>query len=304
MSSKGVLPMDSYRLAQYSVQVPCFICDGGNSFDAEVCRHCQAPMALAHQANLRKTPPQLVAAIGSADAGKTVYLGMLLDMLSKRADDFDAVPKGAYSVDLQHSVVSHLAARHFPPKTAMEADQWNWAYYQVSRRTRGARIHDLVMPDMAGEAIAAEVAAPRTFTVIRSLLEKSAGAILLVDAALAAAGSPQPDFFALKLMSYLDGLLATKGQERMKTPVAIILSKGDYCPECFDDPRGFAKTNLNRLWNICENRFEKVEFFATSVVGALAYGTDASDNVIPYPLHVAPRGVMEPFEWVLSALGQ
>ena len=46
MSGKGVLPMDSYRLAQYSVQVPCFICEGGNSFDAEVCRHCQAPMAL------------------------------------------------------------------------------------------------------------------------------------------------------------------------------------------------------------------------------------------------------------------
>ena len=87
MTSKGVLPMDSYRLAQYSVQVPCFICEGGNSFDAEVCRHCQAPMALAHQANVRKLQPQLVATIGSADAGKTVYLGMLTDMLSRASDD-------------------------------------------------------------------------------------------------------------------------------------------------------------------------------------------------------------------------
>ena len=41
----------------------------------------------------------------------------------------------------------------------------------------------------------------------------------------------------------------------MKTPVAVVLSKGDYVPECFDDPRGFAKTNLNRLWNICERPF-------------------------------------------------
>ena len=61
MTSKGVLPMDSYRLAQYAVQVSCYICEGGNSFDAEICRHCQAPMALAHQAKMRKVAPQLIA---------------------------------------------------------------------------------------------------------------------------------------------------------------------------------------------------------------------------------------------------
>jgi len=231
-----------------------------------------------------------------------VYLGMLLDMLSKRADDFESVPKGAYSVNLQHTVISHLAARQFPPKTAMEVDQWLWAYYQVAHRSRGSKIYDLVMPDMAGEAIAAEVASPKTFTVIRSLLEKSAGAVLLVDGALAAAGSPQPDFFALKLMSYMDGVLAMKREEKLTTPVAVVLSKADHCPDCFDNPRGFAQTNLNRLWNICDTRFKNFEFFAASVVGSLGYGTDEYNNVIPYPLHVAPRGIMEPFEWVLSKL--
>jgi len=138
--------------------------------------------------------------------------------------------------------------------------------------------------------------------VIRSLMEKSAGAVLLVDGALAAAGSAQPDFFALKLMTYLDGVLQCKRGQKVKTPVGIVLSKADYCPECFDDPAGFAKTNLNRLWNICEARFDKFRFFATSVVGALGYGGDEFDNVIPYPLHIAPRGVLEPFEWVLSVL--
>ena len=120
MSVKGVLPMDSYRLAQYSVQVPCFICDGGNSFDAEVCRHCQAPMALAHQANLRKTPPQLVAAIGSADAGKTVYLGMLTDMLSRGYDVLQLLARGAFSVSLQQLTMTALLplrwADHHPPE--------------------------------------------------------------------------------------------------------------------------------------------------------------------------------------------
>ena len=284
--------------------LPCLICETKNSDEAIVCGSCGAPMALIQEAIAQERDPCITTVIGDSNVGKTVYLGMLLDMLSKRAQDFEAIPKGAYSVNLQHNVISYLGNRQFPPKTAMEVDEWHWAYYQVSKRKRGAKIHDLVMPDMAGEAIAAEVASPKTFTMIRSLLEKSSGAILLVDAALAAAGSPQPDFFALKLMSYLDGVLASKREERLKTPVAVVLSKADYCPECFDNPRGFARTNLNRLWNMCESRFESFEFFAASVVGALGYGTDGSDNVVPYPLHIAPRGILEPFEWVLGRLGR
>ena len=84
--------------------------------------------------------------------------------------------------------------------------------------------------------------------------------------------------------------------------MAIVLSKADYCPECFEDPGAFAKTNLNRLWNLCDSRFANFEFFATTVVGALGYATDEEDNVIPYPLHIAPRGILEPFKWVLSKL--
>lgn len=282
--------------------IPCLICESQNQPDSLICGTCGAPMALIREAVTQERDPCIITVIGDSNVGKTVYLGMLLDMLSKRAEDFEAIPKGAYSVNLQHNVVTYLGARQFPPKTAMEVDEWHWAYYQVSRRERNARIFDLVMPDMAGEAIAAEVATPSTFAVIRSLLEKSAGAVLLVDAALAGAGSPQPDFFALKLMSYLDGVLAMTAKQRLNTPVAVVLSKADYCPECFDDPRGFARTNLNRLWNMCESRFTHFEFFAASVVGALGYGSDSSENVVPYPLHIAPRGILEPFEWVLSRL--
>lgn len=282
--------------------LPCLICETQNPAEAIVCGNCFAPMALIQEALAQERDPCITTVIGDSNVGKTVYLGMLLDMLSKRADDYDAVPKGAYSVNLQHTVISHLGERKFPPKTAVEADLWHWAYYQVFDRNNDSAVYDLVMPDMAGEAIAAEVAAPGTFTVIRSLLEKSAGAILLVDAALAGAGSSQPDFFALKLMSYLDGVLSTKKNKKLSTPVAIVLSKADYSPDCFDDPRAFAETNLNRLWNICRNRFSNFEFFATSVVGSLGYGSDEYDNVVPYPLHVAPRGILEPFEWILSKL--
>ena len=280
----------------------CMICGTTNGPDTVVCSVCGAPMALTHDATDQGREPCIV--IGDSNVGKTVYLGVLLDMLSKRADNFEAVPRGAFSVNLQHTVISYLGARQFPPKTAMEVHEWQWAYYQVNHRDHGDKVYDLVMPDIAGEALAAEVASPNTFTVINSLLRKTAGAILLVDGAMAAAGSPQPDFFALKLMTYIDGICRRKKRKKIDIPVAIVLSKADYCVECSDDPSRFAKTNLNRLWNICENRFENFRFFSATVVGALGYGTDASENVVPYPLHIAPRGILEPFVWTLSVIGR
>ena len=179
----------------------------------------------------------------------------------------------------------------------MEPDQWYWSYYQICRKNMGQDWVDLVMPDMAGEALATEVDTPKTFSVIRSLLDKTEAALLLVDAALAASGSSQPDFFALKLMTYLDDVFAAKRNQRVGNPIAVELCKADYCPECFDDPNNFVKTNLNRLWNICDNRFERVNFFACSVIGSLGFAT-GQDNVYPVPLHSAPRGIIEPFEWL------
>ena len=224
-------------------------------------------------------------------------------MLSQRAGDFLAVPKGAYSIDLQQNVITHMARRCFPPKTPMEANQWYWAYYQVCRRSPTPRWFDLLMPDMAGESLAAEVAAPNTFKVIRGLLKRSAGTMLLVDAALAANGSSQGDFFALKILSYIDAMHGTKRDQQVTTPTAVVLCKGDYCPECFDDPKQFVRANLHRLWNLCESRFANVEFFACSVVGSLAYATaPQEDFVTPIPLHTALQGVLEPFEWVTDQL--
>ena len=283
--------------------VKCLICGERNKAEAVLCKSCSAPMALIHESIAQHREPRIVSIVGESNVGKTIYLGFLLDMLARRAGDFDAVPKGAYSVNLQQNVVNHLATRQFPPKTPMEPDQWYWTYYQVCRKVRSQAWVDLVMPDMAGEALSTEVEAPKTFSVIRSLLDKTEAALVLVDAALAASGSTQPDFFALKLMTYLDDMFAVRREQKIANPIAIVLCKGDYCPECFDNPAGFARTNLNRLWNICQNRFDNVRFFATSVVGAVGFATSADQSeVIPVPLYAAPRGVLEPFEWILDQM--
>jgi hypothetical protein len=281
----------------------CLICNRSNPRDAALCSECSAPMSLVHDAAAQGREPRIVSVVGESNVGKTVYLGFLLDMLSQRARDFEAVPKGAYSIDLQQTVISHMAHRTFPPKTPMEINQWYWAYYQIRRRETPGQWVDLVMPDMAGESLAAEVNTPKTFQVIHNLLNRSAGLLLLVDAAMAANGSSQPDFFGLKMLSYIDTLYGGRHDQRITTPTAIVLCKADYCPECFDNPREFVAANMNRLWNMCESRFENVEYFACSVVGSLGYATSPEqDYVVPMPLHTALHGVLEPFEWIIDQL--
>jgi len=283
--------------------VPCLICDAVNSPKAMACQECTAPMQFVHDLMAQEREPRIVTVMGDSNVGKTIYLGFLLDMLSQRANDYEAVPKGAYSVDLQHTVISHMAYRMFPPKTPVESNEWRWSYYQVRRAEGTSPWVDLIMPDMAGEAIAAEVASPSTFRIVRNLLQKSAGALLLIDAAMASNGSPQPDFFGLKMLSYLESMLAPKRDAQIDTPVAVVLCKADYCPECFDQPRRFVEANLNRMSNMARSRFARVEYFASSVVGSLAYATSEEDGFVrPIPLHVSLRGVLEPFEWVISQL--
>lgn len=287
-----------------SVNTICMICDTPNSKSAMLCRECSAPLSLVREAISQEREPQVVSVVGESNVGKTVYLGFLLDMLSQQANDFEAIPKGAYSIDVQQTVISHMAHRVFPPKTAMEPDQWYWAYYQVRKRAIANKWIDLVMPDMAGESLAAEMASPKTFRVISNLVSKSSGAVLLVDAGLAANGSSRPDFFALKMMSYIDSMNGLRHDQKIKTPIAIVLAKSDYCPECFDNPREFVRANLNRLWNMCISRFENVEYFACSVVGSLGYATPAVSRPKPQPaasiLKKATQEDAEQDEGVLS----
>ena len=287
---------------QLSQPTRCLIWETTNPGTAMLCSECSAPLAIVQDSIAQEREPQIVSIVGESNVGKTVYLGVLLDMLAQRAGDFEAIPKGAYSIDLPQTVISHLAQRAFPPKTPMEANAWYWAYYQICQRKPEPKWVDLVMPDIAGESLAAEVAAPKTFEIIRNLLSKSAGTLMLVDAALAANGSTAPDFFGLKMLSYIDSMLAAKRDEKIPTPTAIILCKADYCPECFDDPRRFTEANLNRLWNLCQSRFANVEFFACSVVGSLGFATTNDGYVVPIPLHTALRGILEPFEWIIGQL--
>lgn len=301
MVKEGILPLDSYRLAQYSVQVPCYICTGPNTFDCESCRHCGAPMALTHQANTQKICPKTIAAIGTSGVGKTVYLGMLMDILSRQPGDLQLLARGAFSISLQQNTVAALARCEVPAKTPSEPERWNWVHCQL-RSSKHRRPAELIMPDLAGEALIEEVDHPNTFPVIRSLLSKCSGVLLLVDAAKLSDGTHGQDYFTMKLLSYLLELDDDPRNGWRQRPVAVVFTKADVNESCFEDPANFARHHTTGVWQLCHERFNDHGFFATSVAGGcvqrlLPDGTRAS-----VPLRVEPRGVTVPFQWLVQRI--
>jgi hypothetical protein len=296
---KVVQPLESYRLAQYSVQVPCYVCGEGNTFDAELCRHCCAPMALAHQANSQKVRPQMIAVIGTSGVGKTVYLGMLLDILSRQPKRMQVLARGAFSITLQQTVIGALTRGEFPAKTPNEPDRWNWVHCQIRFAPLREPI-ELIVPDMAGESILEEVEHPHTYIGIRRFLSKCSGAIVLIDAAEMAGGTREQDYFAMKLVSYLSELRDDDGQPWRERPLALVLSKADRCENCFDNPARYAERSAMGLCEHCRERFPKHKFFAAGVAGACVSHFIRGEGHVVAPLRIEPRGIVEPFEWLVN----
>lgn len=297
---KGSLELDSYRLAAYTVPCPCYVCGGGNNYDAELCRHCHAPMALAHQAASQKIHPRMVAAIGPSGAGKTVYLGMLTDMLSRQFEDLQLLARGAFSIKLQQHTMAALARCEFPNKTPNEPDRWNWVHCQVLRKKR--RPTELIMPDLAGEALLEEVDHPNTYPVVRAFLKKCAAVLVLIDAPRVESGQSDEDFHTMKLISYLCELQAEPKTGWQTRPVSLVFTKADQCEHCFDDPLAFARRHTPGLFQQCRERLKKHSYFAVGVAGACGYRNESHGRV-HVPLRVEPRGVVEPFNWLLEELG-
>ncbi len=325
---RGALqPMQSSDLVQPALPVLCYVCEAANTRDAEYCRRCSAPMALAQQALGQTARPKMVAVLGPSGSGKTVYLGMLMDVLSRLPQRLQIIARGAFSIGLQQATVSALASCEFPAKTGTEPERWSWVHCEIHRRDaaeeapsvaeslagvapRKRRVSttknphvELVMPDMAGEAILEEVEHPQTFFVIRSLLRNSAAVLLLIDAAELAQGRRDPDFAAMKILSCLKELELQGGVSRMsRRPVALVFTKVDQAEGCRANPQEFARTYAVGTWQNCQQGFRDYAFFAASVVGCCTWLEVRGEGRRQTPLRVEPRGIIEPFEWLLEKL--
>ena len=211
---------------------------------------------------------------------------------------------GTVSAAIQADTMAALEGRRFPEKTASEADGWQWVHCEVHPQKQRKDYMDIVTPDFAGEAVAMEVEQPGTYPAIQCVVAQSRGLLVLCDSMRGSEAPLNEDIFAMKLASYVYSLHDRdgKGKQRHKAklPIAIVLTKCDQCPEAWQNPGKFAESNLPRLSQFCEHSFEHYRFFAASVVSGTATMLDGYGLRRQVPLHVEPRGVIEPLEWIMN----
>jgi hypothetical protein len=248
----------------------------------------------------RERRPKIVGVLGPSGVGKTVYLGMLLDMLARGAEDLHGLARGPFSLELHRNTVLALERQRFPEKTPSEPDRWKWVHCEISTPKKG-HVFDIVTPDVAGESVLHELSAPKSNPTIRAVISKCSGMVVLADILQVVADGQGQELFAMQLISYLASLRPGKRQ-RVKIPVAIIFTKADLCEDSVRDPESFAKSNAPGLWKLCQSRLDKYRFFFSGVAGSSAQLVDRDGIESLVPLRVEPRGIIEPFSWLLPLL--
>jgi hypothetical protein len=307
MTQYAQLPIETYLLAQQAAPIECLVCDQENCFSAARCRNCSSPMSLAHQTLSVKKRPHLIAVIGASGSGKTTYLGLLMDMLTRHVSLLRSTARGPMSISLQQTTTTALATGWFPEKTVACPEHWHWVHCQFNCRRR-RRPLELAIPDISGDALAIETERSGRYPAIRSLLTRCAAVMVLADAERLQAGDHAQDFVTLKLLSLLGELRNEHATSRWKRgterrPLVLVLTKADQCEDLHENAREFADAHASALWNDCRSRFPRHEAFACSVAGATAY-RDNYGKRQQVPLRVEPRGIIEPFGWLMSELDE
>jgi hypothetical protein len=281
---------DSYRT--------CPLCESV-IYEGEPCGRCFAPWEVMRSIVSRTDAPRFVAVLGPSNVGKTVYLGMLLDLLSRGAGGLFGVAHGAFSLELHRNLMLSLERQRFPAKTPTEPDRWQWVHCEVSARRKKTEC-DIVTPDVAGEAVAGELARPGSNPTVRALIARCSALIVLVDMLDVIADGQGQELFAMQLITYLDSMRMAANSAKVAVPVAVVFTKADLCEEQIHDPAAFGHANAPALSRLCDARLAKYRFFASGVAGSAARLVERDGHEMLVPLRVEPRGIIEPLAWVLG----
>ena len=279
----------------------CVCCELQLSSGDDFCPDCLTPSELSRSVAQRENAAEFVSILGASNAGKTVYLGMLLDVLGSRTSPIRGVANGTFSIAFQEQVITALEQRRFPEKTATETDTWKWLHCELSTTIgKKEKVLDFVAPDFAGEAIASELEQAGLYPAIEHVVSRSSGILLLCDSVKVRDSGPREDLFAMKLASYISQINEIDSENQKGPSVAVVFTKADACPEAEEDPTLFAKNNMPRFLDFCERNLPCHSFFAASIVGSSCIVAGDQSGPRQVPLHIEPRGIVEPLQWIVN----
>lgn len=288
---------DYNRLPNY---YPCPLC-GASVYVGQACSACWLPAKVIESIQSRPEDPRFVAVLGPTAAGKTVYLGMLLDLLARGAGGLRGVARCPFTLTLHRNLILALERQRFPEKTPVESDRWHWLHCEIHAPKRKTPF-DIVTPDVAGEAVMAELENPGSNKTIRTLIGRCSGVVVLIDVIDVIAHGQGQELFAMQLVSYLDTLKPRKKNRKLDVPVAIVFTKTDLCDEWVRDPESFARANVTELYGQCHAQLQRFGFYFSGVAGSTGRLIDRNGQEVIIPLRVEPRGVVEPFAWMVKQL--
>jgi hypothetical protein len=282
----------------YKSSANCPLCDG-HVYQGDPCGNCYAPAGVIESIVTSDRTPRFIGVLGPTGVGKTVYLGMLLDMLARGVGGLHGMARGPFSLSLHRNLILALEHQRFPDKTPNEPDHWQWVHCEVSAGRRG-RVFDIVTPDVAGEAVQAELENPKSNRIVRALIGKCSALVVLVDILQVISEGQGQELFAMQLISYLDSLRQPRRGRKVTIPVALVFTKADLCEDAIQDPELFARSNAPGLARICESRLKNFRFYCSAVAGSTAKLVDSYGTETLVPLRIEPRGIIEPFAWLMT----
>src|SRR5262249_26602790 len=109
----------------------CPLCDS-YIYAEEACGKCFAPAAVIESIARRDHPPRFGGALGPGGVGKTVSLGMLLDLRARGSCGLQGLARGPFSRGLHRTLILALESQRFPEKPPAEPDRWHWVHCEVT----------------------------------------------------------------------------------------------------------------------------------------------------------------------------
>lgn len=240
-----------------------------------------------------------ITLLGVGRTGKTVYLGVLFDLLRRwKSKEIVFRPYGDETITMMTDIMNTLARCSWPSPTPHDSVFPFRAQVRYSSAGRN-RHYKIFIPDYAGdktEHFVENEGEPllHKSPFFRQVVESDA-VILVADGAILSGGTTQKiRIHENNLMAAVSRLADVKGGRRgkIRAPIAIVVTKADLYEES-ESAEIWAR--LRRLVELCEETCERFEVFEVSSVGGVDEVGDPLEQF-------QPRHVVDPIMWLLVQL--